>query len=231
MRLSAYCMIVGLIVVMFTTSALATNITIFDGSARRRGGWYGKKEDNEVEPGNIRSQIWDMEAFLLDDNDLSVVGGYDMVNGFFVNDTADGWITTGDVFIDVDGQGYDYAIDFSITGTDGTYDVYEIVSDDRLIDVYYWQNKLSNPWIYDSTGQDAVFSGLLTYIDDFSNVLTLLDLPPGTARFRCHTPLHHGVRQRQPDGADTGARGSQCCSAGHGAPRFCSHEKTSKKTG
>lgn len=76
----------------------ATNITIFD--KRERPGWIGQgegREDNETEPGTVREQRWDLEAFFLEGSLLTMVGGYD-----FNRQTSPG--LPGDLFVDVDGD-------------------------------------------------------------------------------------------------------------------------------
>ena len=154
----------------FPGSALALdlgqNITIPDlvGSG---SGWAGAQEDQEVEPGCLTGQQWDMEGFFFkSDYTLTMVGGYNMVSG-------QGGYMTGDLFIDVTGDavygpaangsgsgntiinnvfGYDYVLDLDMATL--TYDVYAI-GNDSLVSVYYSQNDESNPWRY-SRGGDAV---------------------------------------------------------------------------
>ena len=83
-------------------SALATNITILDGNANSETGWYGKGEDQEVEPGMVANQNWDMEGFFLDGLTLTIVGGFDFINGVVGNQDSgvDRKWTSGDIFID-----------------------------------------------------------------------------------------------------------------------------------
>ena len=97
-------------------------------------------EDNETEPGAALGQEWDLEAFFLKDSILSVVGGFDFMNGEYSSyaenaGVADNNWHFGDIFIDVDGYdaytpstnppmgangqtaientfGYEYVIDF-----------------------------------------------------------------------------------------------------------------------
>jgi hypothetical protein len=81
------------------------NITLFD-----KMGDPG--EDNETEPGTINKQSWDLEAFFLNGSILSVVGGFDFVNGVGSgsapdtdkgDDSGDGDWHFGDIFIDLAG--------------------------------------------------------------------------------------------------------------------------------
>lgn len=90
--------------VAFTAHAGYVDITINDtvnnGSS---SGWYrgttGVAENDEVEPGTVTGQVWDMEAFLLDfaNAKLKVQAGYNMTAGY-------GGYYSGDIFIDVNGD-------------------------------------------------------------------------------------------------------------------------------
>ncbi len=154
--------------------SLGNNITIFDG-VDGSGDWFGYHEDDEVEPGSETGQSWDLEGFFLNGHILTMVGGYDFVNGY-------SGVTSGDIFIDVDGDvifggsaagldnlsgggnklitnaeneyvtyGYDYVLDIDF----GTmrYDVYGIDDDTELLSVSYRQNDGSNAWRYSTGGE------------------------------------------------------------------------------
>ena len=54
---------------------LGDNITIWDGMG------VVDVEDNEVAPGCVASQVWDLEGFFLDGNMLTMVGGFNYVTG------------------------------------------------------------------------------------------------------------------------------------------------------
>ncbi len=180
--------------------AFGTEITIYDENGTQ--GIGTASEDNEAEPGMVQSQAWDLEAFFLDDNNaLTMIGGYDFVNGASN-------LYSGDVFIDVDGDavfgdihdwttagndtvtntfGYDYVLDMDFDGK--TYDVYQLDADSRTITSYYGQNQGSNPWRYadggtllaenvafgydNMTDEQTGFSGWDT---DSHNVVSGLDL-------------------------------------------------------
>jgi hypothetical protein len=155
---------------------LGTNITIYDGSmdSGSTNSWYNSHiEDQEVEPGCIATQNWDLEGFFLNGDILTMVGGYDFENGR-------SGTTSGDIFFDIDGNyragdaptssngvvevsntyGYDYALDLDFTNSQ--YTVYSLNSDSILHSVYYIQNQASTPWEYVSGGtQQGVHS--LTY--------------------------------------------------------------------
>jgi len=59
----------------------AGDITIYDNRGTGTG-WYGGNEDQEVEPGMVNTQAWDLEGFFLQGNSLSMVGGFDFKNGY-----------------------------------------------------------------------------------------------------------------------------------------------------
>ncbi|MBE0617052.1 MAG: PEP-CTERM sorting domain-containing protein [Proteobacteria bacterium] len=138
------------------------NITVSDGVSQGTG-WYGNREDQEVEPGCVANQSWDLEGFFLQATTLSVVGGFDFVLG---NER----VRSGDIFIDVDGDakyglsnnegpsanatvsntfGYDYVLDLDFASK--TYSVYQL-DKASTVSVYYSQNIASNPWRYASGG-------------------------------------------------------------------------------
>lgn len=167
-----------------TASALTlgTNITIADGESGNT--WSGNAgsigaEDNEVEPGMVRNQVWDLEGFFQDGANLSMVGGFDFKDGVAGYSNY----TSGDIFIDVDGDyteanpdpayqsgqktiqynfNYDFVIDLAFN-TDGTtkYTVRDIRPGAGADPVYtqrveYTQNQdgipSSDPWRYVSGG-------------------------------------------------------------------------------
>jgi len=147
---------------------LGTEITIYDNEKSGATGWYNRGtspgEDEEVEPGNARDQSWDLEGFFLNESKLTMVGGYDFINGA-------GGYNSGDIFIDVNGDakygidafgldslgsngvsditnayGYDYVFDLDVGSM--TYNVYELNSSSVLESVYYRSNDGANPWRY-----------------------------------------------------------------------------------
>lgn len=78
----------------------ASQITIFDNqknnTANTADAWHNQEnEDNEVEPGANIGQKWDLEGMFFDGTNLSIVGGWDFVNGSGFNDG----IGSGDIFI------------------------------------------------------------------------------------------------------------------------------------
>jgi hypothetical protein len=131
-----------------------------DGRAYGGAGWWTRTtEDQEVEPGMIPTQVWDLEGFFLKDGRyLSMVGGFDFKNG-----VRDGGhtITSGDIFFDTNGNaqygssadrnvlnnGYDYVVHFT-SWIDRTYDVYQLTANSILEDVLWYNAPYSNPWRY-----------------------------------------------------------------------------------
>ena len=161
------------IVLVFTVSSstfgydFGTNITIWDG--RGIGSVGNPMEDGETEPGMINNQAWDLEGFFLKDKTLSMVGGFNFKDGV----TGYPNYTSGDVFIDIDGDasfgvgannanfsGYDYVLDLDIAAS--SYNVYALVSGTHLEDVVDYNRPESSPWKYIDGGEN-IESGLLGY--------------------------------------------------------------------
>jgi len=139
------------------------------GGYSNRGNYGTSHEDNETEGGTIAGQQWDMEAFVLNGNQLSIVAGFDLLNGVQAHN-----ISAGDLFIKVGGTqpgfnptnqgagnvsnsiyGYNYAIDLSKATRFGnasfgsTAQVYSLNNSTTLNTVIYDQFG-SNPWKYDN---------------------------------------------------------------------------------
>ncbi len=150
-------------------SALSIDITVFDGFAGTPG--TSMEEDNTVDFASQTGQEWDLEAFMLDADlhTLTLVSGYDLVNG------ADN-IRPGDIFVDVDATdidgayGYEYAIDYSINldiGT-GTYSVYAITSASDLLPIsgsYSPEHDGANPFEFNTAAYNPIYTGTATYGD------------------------------------------------------------------
>ena len=93
--------------IAISSSAGATsysNITVWDrmgpGSDNTsETGW--PFEDNEVEPGNVQSQIWDLEAVVRHDNSLTLVGGWHFIDGASGSPWISGNFRSGDLFLAV----------------------------------------------------------------------------------------------------------------------------------
>jgi hypothetical protein len=150
---------------------LGTDITIFDQRERNDYTWYSGandtrtniNEDNEVEPDMQRNQVWDLEGFFLDGSILSMVGGWDFIDG------VDGYsFTSGDIFIDVDGMvnfgvvdnstapgmGYEYVID--IDWKNRTYNAFSLKGvDDSQFEKSVYNSPESDPWQFNPDGSDS----------------------------------------------------------------------------
>lgn len=193
--------------------AFGDNITISDGNTATSyeawayrayygidTAWYTDREDSETETGMQTGQVWDMEGFFLDagTDNLTMIGGYDFVNGY-------GGTTSGDIFIDVDGDaeygkvyndvtgnevvtdvfGYDYALDMDFQNF--TYNVYALTEESSTIMAYVDRNQGSNPWLYNDGGiliaEDVAFTyqtGLTDaetgFAGGYHNAVTDIDL-------------------------------------------------------
>ncbi len=161
---------------------LGTNITVYDGSSSQQQGWHGENEDQEVEPGCVATQYWDLEGFFLKGWELQVIGGFDFKNGY---DN----VQIGDIFIDVDGNydplattgsgnsnvnsnfGYEYVLDLDFSDNGNTYTLYSLDTTDVTTTVYYSQNSNSNPWRYFSGGT-YLQSGSFDYLSNLSDTDT-----------------------------------------------------------
>jgi hypothetical protein len=198
--------------------SLGENITISDKNYNTSGNaWYTNHEDNEVEPGMASSQGWDLEGFFLKGTTLSMVGGYDFVNGKQN-------LFSGDIFLDVDGNavygdihnnrtkgnkvvndtfGYDYVLDLDFTNF--SYTVYELDSDSTTITSYEKDNQGSNPWRYNGGGEQIGETRSFGYATNLSNaavgfaggshnVVTGLDLSflGSDANFTAHFTMECG---------------------------------------
>lgn len=162
---------------------LGTNITQYDGVAS--GGVVGSigSEDNETEPGTVKSQSWDLEGFFLKGKSLSIVGGYNFYTG-------NAGMMSGDIFIDTNGDAvyspsfilpssgfggytrykeldnsyfkYDYVLD--IDWVSGSFNIVELTSNTKLKNTAYDNfNTPSNPWIYVSGGNVEYSGNFNTY--------------------------------------------------------------------
>lgn len=142
---------------VFGISAYAGNITINDGAGNGSGWYSATRENNEVEPGTVGAQVWDLESFDKTGQTLTMTGGYN-----FTNPAGYGGFRPGDLFIDVDGTGfYDYV---AVIGNANTsYDIYSLNNSLNTYDVYYAQNVFSNPWRYKSGGTLISSNNTATY--------------------------------------------------------------------
>jgi len=170
----------------------ADDITIPDGvTATDSQHWWDRTdEDQEVEPGDVRAQEWDLEAFLYDKgtNTLTAVGGFDFLEGQDYNDLH---FDAGDIFIDTQPivanppgadlsnttnvYGYNYVLDMDYDS--GSYDIYRLDSGDGVSTVFYPQNNESNPYRYVDGGEE-IGSGDITSLGtgDITSIVSTLGL-------------------------------------------------------
>lgn len=153
---------------------LGENLTIPDKMATSED-WHTAQEDQEVEPGMAHGQLWDLEGMFLNGTTLNIVGGFDFVKGGW-GELANQYFRSGDLFVDVDNNalygnasdgspipgggsgnqietnsfGYDYVFDLDFASN--TFSLYAINADSLVTNVYYDQNRGSNPWRYASGG-------------------------------------------------------------------------------
>jgi hypothetical protein len=150
------------------TINFGTDVTIFDGNNDKNRNdfwdknWHGSSaEDQEVEPGMIANQSWDLEGTFVSDNQLTLVGGYDFVNG-------NSGFNSGDIFLSTDADlrygddhqrsdandlvqeqyGYEYVLDLDLEN--GSFYIIELSDDTWLQEAYYGVNEGSSPWQYNA---------------------------------------------------------------------------------
>jgi hypothetical protein len=147
--------LIAVFLMVGSSFALGTNITIYDN--RGYSGFAAGGEDQETEPGMINNQSWDLEGFFLEGTMLTMVGGWNFVEG-----VAGYTYESGDIFIDTDGNasygdgansannyGYDYVLDLDFDSF--SYDVYKLSSGSVLTAVQEGYNDPeSSPWRYDA---------------------------------------------------------------------------------
>lgn len=143
-------------------AAYPINITINDGIGNGTDWYSSNRENNETEPGTITSQLWDMEAFHVNGNTLTMIGGYN-----FTSPSGYDGFRPGDLFIDVNGSGF-YDFVATIGNSPSFYDVYALGNGSLSYDVYYSQNLFSNPWRYKSGGTlvESGLSAIYGFYDD-----------------------------------------------------------------
>jgi hypothetical protein len=147
-----YLLLAAILSFTFTTPAL--DITINDGVGWGSVWYSASRENNEVEPGNIMNQKWDMESFYLTDTSLTMTGGYN-----FTIPQGYGGFRPGDLFVDYNNDG-DYDLVAVISHAGSTYDVYSL---GNTSDVFYGVNSASNPWKYKDGGNLVVSGESITY--------------------------------------------------------------------
>ncbi len=174
------------VLLLLTGTVYATNITIPDLNSRSiskydkdyNTWWDRTNEDQEVEPGMVNTQQWDLEGFFTEGTSLTLIGGYNFQNGLEGYDSGDIFIDTND---DPDyggsgdnnddgyrtvnnSYGYNYVLDLDWSNKDNPlYNVYTIDSSSKVLTAYYHQNQGSSPWRYVSGGTKILSGGIIKY--------------------------------------------------------------------
>ena len=167
-RMARLTMLSLLLILLHAGTTWAIDITIPDLNSSSATGWYGQQEDDEVEPGMVQAQEWDLEQFILEGTTLELVGGYDFKDGRDGYMSGDIFIGGADVLYGPDAAAaslgssangtmknlfnYDYAIDlvFDPTGNH-KYNVYRIDSSTDVETAVFYNygtgisNQASNP--------------------------------------------------------------------------------------
>jgi hypothetical protein len=161
---------------------LGKNITISDKNAAASNGWYSDHEDDEVEPGMVPAQAWDLEGMFVNDAFvLSLVGGYDFMNG---TQSGPRVYASGDIFVDVNGDaqygdihgergnrtvndtfGYDYVFKLEFTEQGNWFRLFALNENSQTITSYEYQNQGSNPWRFNGAinGEEELGFGEFGY--------------------------------------------------------------------
>ena len=176
---------------------LGTEVTIYDEDSTNQN-WHRAGEDGEVEPGMAHGQKWDLEGFFINDNTLTMVGGYDFWDGQYTtsgNGGTDGNnnFSSGDLFISIDKPlfgkadiangpsdgnvveknkyGYDFVFDLDFDTA--TWALYAIDEQTDVVTSYFKNNYQSNPWQFNVNGQSSIATGAIGYEDQiFSDAQT-----------------------------------------------------------
>ena len=142
-----------------------TNITIYDGRGSGTG-WWGAQEDQEVEPGSVANQNWDLEGFFQSGSSLALVGGWDFNYGLdwpWLGGTIH--IDPGDIFLSTNGN--DYVIDMDFENSK-----YYVYGGNFSIDYTpneAWVVNKGIPWRYGGGGT-PIEDGTMTYHSGKSDV-------------------------------------------------------------
>jgi hypothetical protein len=156
--------------------AFASNITIYDENGYRGTGTGF--EDEETEPGMDTHQVWDLEGFFLENNVLSIMGGFEIYRGvpgypqygsggIFI--ATEGKPTFGDAdgikgFLETNkSYGFNYVFDLNFA--ESTYIVWGIGNETILKTAYYSENEGSSPWRYVSGGVETGVSGSFSQVE------------------------------------------------------------------
>jgi hypothetical protein len=167
-RNNILCASIVFALLFFAANSYATpfgiNITKWD-----KMGSQFESEDNEVEPGNVLAQMWDLEGLYLNGNSLTMIGGFNFLTG---GNSGSRTFKSGDIFISTNPAGVDYGnppesyvsgntIQNNVYGYDYVldmdyatrqYQAYRINNQSQVESVYYRENAGANPYRYVSGG-------------------------------------------------------------------------------
>jgi hypothetical protein len=171
-------------------SGHTTVITIYDGNSSADTGWYGKQENDEVEPGCYTGDKWDLENFLLSGNTLTVVGSYNFIDGASVTTTSKKYYS-GDIFLDTQsgtpGNSYGYEYAFALDFSTMTYLIVQLNNISTFSDTTDIIS--STPWKWKSGGTPIGGTRTIQYTSGTHNYFSVdmspLNLPIGT-KFKSH---------------------------------------------
>ncbi|HYG23951.1 MAG TPA: VPDSG-CTERM sorting domain-containing protein [Verrucomicrobiae bacterium] len=156
----------SLLTAVTVVNATPYNITIHDNHSA--AGYVGTGvglEDNDTEPGTIKSDAWDLEAFGYDRStrQLDVIGTFNFRDGAVANART---LHAGAIFIGTGANlpgpnnwSYAYVLDF----TSGTYSLYNAFSIVLPTDI-----PQSSPWTINPTA-GAIATGAFTYLTGLSD--------------------------------------------------------------
>jgi hypothetical protein len=180
--------------VMLAANVSAANITISDNRTGTGSSWYSTgsgqgAEDQEVEPGMIANQNWDLEGFFLEEKTLSMVGGYNFKSGYDNMKSGDIFLDTSNPLDAIYGgiprtstttyaNNYDYVISFGRNSNGiltGNYNVYSLANfHGTLLDVLSYNQRSSSPWRYNPNlnSDQSLENGTFTFTSGLSNLDT-----------------------------------------------------------
>jgi hypothetical protein len=129
-------------------------------------------EDNETEPGTVKTQQWDLEGGFFDGSEITMVGGFDFKNGATYHDKH---YASGDIFIDLDDSnqgtyGFEYALRLLFDVTNNTFDVKLFTLDEDSTYSPTTDILATSPWKVATAAKDETFSDVGTYWAGLNNL-------------------------------------------------------------
>ena len=179
----AFCVFIIFVLGIIPILGFAAQITMFDNQKDDSiNTWYNTTgEDQEVEPGAVFSQDWDLEGMFFDGTSLSIVGGWNFKNGV-------GSVGSGDIFISTMGKvsygsgiidsntnqpvnnsfGYNYV--FDVNWQSNTYTLWEINENTQVTTATAFGQ--SNPVAYSSGSVQNKGEGSFVYTTGLTDAMT-----------------------------------------------------------